>query len=267
MAGYSGGRKAICPGLCAAETIMCWHSPQLLASPFACAGNLHRNPVHEQALEVAALAGGADCILNVTLDEERRITGVFAGELRAAHRAAMLQAEGQMKVVLDEPVDIVLTTSAGWPLDLTFYQGIKGMIAAAPIVRPGGTILIAQENAEGIGGEEFTKLMLGLDSPAQYMARALRGEVCCIDQWQLQMLDKVLQHAEILNYSTGLPRQVQRKLFVTPVESVEAGLQQALKRHGASARIAAIPEGPYVLACLRDDLVGRRSVGDTEEAG
>lgn len=266
MAGYSGGRKAICPGLCAAETILCWHSPQLLASPFACAGNLYRNPVHEQALEAAALAGGADCILNVTLDEERRITGVFAGELQAAHRAAMQQAEAQVKVVLDKPVDIVLTTSAGWPLDLTFYQGIKGMVAAAPIVKPGGTILIAQENAEGIGGEEFTKLMLGLDSPAQYMARALRGEVRCIDQWQLQMLDKVLQRADVFNYSTGLPREVQEKLFVIPVASVADGLRQALQRHGASARIAVIPEGPYVLACLRDDLVGSRSVGDMETA-
>jgi nickel-dependent lactate racemase len=266
MAGYSGGRKAICPGLCAAETIMRWHSPQLLASPFACAGNLYCNPVHQQALEVAALAGGADCILNVTLDEERRITGVFAGELRAAHRAAMTQAERQAKVVVDQPVDIVLTTAAGWPLDLTFYQGIKGIVAAAPIVKPGGTILIAQENAEGIGGEEFTNLMLGLDSPAQYMERALRGEVSCIDQWQLQMLEKVLQRAEILNYSTGLPPEVQARLFVTPVESVEEGLERALKRHGASARIAVLPQGPYVLACLSNDLVGSRSVADMEES-
>ena len=160
MAGYSGGRKAICPGLCGAKTIMSWHSPAMLEPDEARAGNLYQNPVHEEALAIADLAGGADFIVNVVMNEERQVTGLFAGDMRQAHLAGMELAEKQTKVALDEPVDIVVTTSAGYPLDLTFYQGVKGMIAALPIVKPGGSIIIAQENAEGIGGPEFTELVL-----------------------------------------------------------------------------------------------------------
>lgn len=262
MAGYSGGRKAICPGLCAADTIMQWHGPAMLDPPEACAGNLRNNQVHSQALEVARMAGGADMIVNVTLDEERNVTGIYAGDMEAAHLAAMAQAERQTKVVIDKPVDIVVTTNAGYPLDLTFYQGIKGMIGALPIVKESGTIIIAQENAEGIGGLEFTEMMLGMTSPAEYMRRAFAGEVCGIDQWQVQEQEKVLRHCEVFNYSTGIDRETQNRLFVTPIDSVEEGIEKALARHGPEARIAVIPEGPYVLACLRDDIVGSRTVGE-----
>lgn len=257
MAGFSGGRKAICPGLCGVETVMAWHSPRMLEPPEACAGKLAGNPVHEQALEVARMAGGADLIVNATLDERRQVTGVYAGELEAAHLAAVAQAERQTRVVLDAPVDIVVTTAAGWPLDLTFYQGVKGMVGALPITRPGGTIIIAQENAEGIGGPEYAELMLGITDPHDYMARAFRGEVCSIDQWQLHEQEKVLRRCQVLNFSEGLPRDVQQRLFVTPVDSVEAGVAQALAKHGPDARIAVIPEGPYVLACLREVDDGR----------
>jgi nickel-dependent lactate racemase len=260
MAGYSGGRKAICPGLCAAETIMTWHSPRMLDPDEARAGNLYQNPVHDEALVIADRAGGADLIVNVVMDEQRRITGLFAGDMRQAHLAGMELAEQQTKVTLDEPVDIVLTTAAGYPLDLTFYQGVKGMIAALPIVKPGGTIIVAQENAEGIGGAEFTELILGQGSLEDFMECAFAGHSCNIDQWQLQEMHKVCRQASILNYSTGVSPEVQRELFVEPVASVEAGVAEALRRHGPDATIAVIPEGPYVLACLSEDLVGRRNV-------
>lgn len=250
MAGYSGGRKAICPGLCAVETVLRWHSPQMLEPHEARAGNLTGNRVHQQALEVARLAGGADLTVSVTLDEQRRITGLYAGDLEASHLAATEQARRQTQVTIPQPVDIVVTTGAGYPLDLTFYQGIKGMIGALPIVKPGGTIIIAQENAEGIGSPEFTELMLGLDDPHEHMRRALCQDASCVDQWQLHEQEKVLRCAEVLSYSTGLDPDTQRRLFVEPVESVEAGVARALDRHGPQARIAVIPEGPYVLTQL-----------------
>lgn len=262
MAGYSGGRKAICPGLCAVETVMAWHSPAMLAPAEACAGNLWRNPVHEEALAVADLAGGADFILNTVLDEHRRVTGVYGGDLRTAHLQGMRQAERQAKVVLPEPVDIVITSAAGYPLDLTFYQGIKGMVAALPILKPGGTLIIAQENAEGLGGPEFSELVLGETSLEGFLERVFGGEVCVIDQWQLQEMQKVACRARIMNYSTGLPAEVQRQAFVEPLSSVEAGVAEALAQHGPGATIAVIPEGPYVLACLTADLVGSRSVAE-----
>lgn len=260
MAGYSGGRKAICPGICDASTVMQWHSPQMLEPATACAGNLRGNAVHQQALEVARLAGGADFIVNVTLNEQRQVTGIFTGDLELAHRQAMVQAERQCKVVVDEPVDIVVTTAAGWPLDLTFYQGVKGMIGALPIVKPGGTIIIAQENSEGIGGPEYTEMMLGINEPHDFMQRALCEKTCAIDLWQFHEQEKVLRCCEVLNYSTGLDFETQKKLFVTPLESIEQGISLAIEKHGKTAKIVVIPEGPYVLCCLREDLVGRHTV-------
>ena len=101
---------------------------------------------------------------------------------------------------------------------------------------------------------------MGVADPREFMARALRGEACVIDQWQLQEMEKVLRKARVLNYSTGIDRETQRCLFVEPIASVEEGVAQALERHGPDATIAVIPEGPYVLACLADDLVGCRTV-------
>ena len=298
MAGYSGGRKAICPGLCSVETVLSWHSAEMLDPDEARAGNLWRNPVHEEALRVADMANaltprpplpggeggngngpdallpspgdrrshgrgaggeGSVFLLNVVLNEARQLTGVFAGEMRQAHLAGMEVAERQTKVVLAEPVDIVVTTSAGYPLDLTFYQGVKGMVGALPIVKPGGSIIVAQENAEGLGGPEFCELILGQHSLDDFMAAAFGGEPCRIDQWQLQEMHKVCRHATVYSVSS-LPPEVQRESFVEPAESVEAAVAQALAVHGPDASIAVIPEGPYVLACLQDDLVGMRNV-------
>lgn len=251
MAGYSGGRKAICPGLCAAETIMAWHSPDLLSSPQTVAGNLDHNPVHEEALAIAQRAGGADFILNVVLSEQRQVTGVVAGDLLEAHAAGVELADQQARVTIPEPVDIVLTTAAGYPLDLTFYQGIKGLVAALPIVRPGGIIIIAQENSEGLGSPEFAELILGCNSLGDFMAQAMKGEICQIDQWQLQEMDKVCRQATVFNVSTGLSAELQAQLFVTPQPTVEAALAQALNQLGPDSTLAVIPEGPYVLAGLQ----------------
>ncbi|MDI9583252.1 MAG: nickel-dependent lactate racemase [Acidobacteriota bacterium] len=247
MAGFSGGRKAICPGICAADTIMAWHSPRMLEPKEARQGNLTGNRVHEQALEVADLAGGADFIVNCVMDEQRRVTGLFAGDMGAAHLAAVERAIQQTRVTIPRPVDIVVTSAAGYPLDLTFYQGAKGMVGAAPIVREGGCIVIAQENAEGIGGPEFTDLMLNLDDLHGHMRRVLETNESSIDQWQAHVLEKTLRRCSVLNFSTCIDRDTQARLFVEPVSSVEEGVRLALQRLGPDATIAVIPEGPYVL--------------------
>jgi nickel-dependent lactate racemase len=247
MAGFSGGRKAICPGLCGAETIMRWHSPAMLEPAEARAGNLAGNQVHLQALEVARLAGGTDLAVNVTLNEERQVTGLFVGDLEEAHQAAVEQVLRQCRVTLPEPVDIVVTSAAGHPLDLTFYQGIKGMIGALPILKPGGTLIIAQENSEGIGGPEFTRLVLETEDPHDLIRRALAEGLRSIDLWQLHEQEKVLRKCEVVNVSSGIGLATQRCLFVTPASTVEEAVEAALRKHGREARIAVIPEGPYVL--------------------
>lgn len=260
MAGYSGGRKAICPGVAGRDTIMAFHGPKLLEPAEACAGNLVSNSVHEEALAVADLAGGADFIVNVTLDEERAITGVFAGEMRAAHEAAMIRCEEQAKVVLDEPADIVVTSGGGYPLDLTLYQSTKGIVAAGMICRDGGTIIIAQQNAEGLGSPEFSHLICQDDVHA-CIADALRTGEICIDTWQLHVVEKVLRRCKVMSVSELPPEDAARTPF-EPTETVEEAVQRALSEHGTDARIAVVPEGPYVLACLSSDPMGRLSVAE-----
>lgn len=258
MAGYSGGRKAICPGIAGRETIMRFHGPDLLEPDEARAGNLMDNPVHEEALAVADLAGGADFIVNVTLDEQRRITGVFAGEMRAAHEAAMARCEEQTKVVLDEPADIVVTCGGGYPLDLTLYQGTKGIVAAGAICRDGGTIIIAQQNAEGLGSEEFASLITCGDVHGS-IRDVLAGGEYCIDTWQVHVVEKVLRRCDVINVCE-LPEADRRRTPFASADTVEEAVAVALTEHRRGARIAVMPEGPYVLGVLADDPVGRMSV-------
>jgi len=250
MAGYSGGRKSICPGLSAAETILAFHRPELMESPLGVSGNLDGNPVDQEAHDVARLAGGADFILNVTLNARREITGIFAGDMIAAHRQATAHALRQCAVSVPQPADIVITTAGGYPLDLTYYQGVKGMVAAADIVKPGGTIIIAQENAEGIGSPECEAVLLGSDDPHACIRCALEQDTREIDLWQIHKLELVLRRAKVLNYSTGIAPEVQRQLFVTPVGSVEEAVAECLSEYGPDATIAVMPDGPYLLASV-----------------
>ncbi len=249
MAGYSGGRKAICPGICATETIMALHRPELMESPLAVAGNLEGNPVDEMAWEIARPLE-TDFIVNVTVDAHRRITGIYPGDLYLAHRAACAQAHRQCSVTVSEPVDIVITTGGGCPLDLTFYQGIKGIVAAADIVKPGGSIIVAQENAEGIGGSEFTEQLLGTDDIHALIREALENDRREIDLWQMHKLELVLRKAKVYNYSTGISADIQEQLFVNPVNSVEEAVERCLAEYGPDATIAVMPDGPYLLASV-----------------
>ncbi len=265
FAGYSGGRKAICPGLAATDTILGFHSPQIIEDPAAITGNIGTNVADAAAWHVARLAGGADFTVNCTLNEQRELTGIFCGHLAEAPFAAMALAEQQSKIVLDEPVDITITSNAGYPLDLTFYQAIKAATAAAQITCSGGTIIICQENAEGIGNEEYIELMLSVDDPHEYVKHALATDENHIDQWALHQFEKILREHKIYNYSTGIPSEQQRQLFVEPVSSVEVGLERALAEHGPDATVAVVPEGPYVMPCLASDRVGRMSVSQMKE--
>jgi len=259
MAGFSGGRKAICPGVCGMETIRLLHGPWFLEPDEACAGVLEGNPGHDECLDIVALAGRPELTVNVTLNECRELTGVFAGEMEACHLAAVERSVAQSKVAIPEPVDIVVTTNAGYPLDLTFYQGIKGMIAAVPILKPGGTIIIAHECAEGLGSPEFAELLLTADDPEAYVAKTWDRSFWCIDQWQFHEQVKALRRAgEILNLSGGIADDQLARCFVSPIHSVEEGVERALARHGRDASVAVIPEGPYVLACVEGDMIDRQ---------
>jgi len=250
IAGFSGGRKAICPAICGIETILRFHAPDLIQPEEARAGLHEGNPAHEEAVEATRIAGAPELTVNATLDERRRMTGAFAGELEAAHRAAVNHSVAQSQVTMAEPVDIAITTSAGFPLDLTFYQSVKGIAAALPILKPGGTIIIAHECAEGIGEEDFTRRMLETDDFDSYIPRVWDPSYFHMDQWHAQFAKVRRRASEVLDFSEGIPREQLARCFVTPIDSLEEGVSRALGKHGPGASIAVLPEGPYVLTCL-----------------
>ena len=268
MAGFSGGRKLICPGLAALETIRTWHGPRFLEHPNARNGCLDENPVHEENTAIGRMAG-CDFIVNVVIGEdekktasvgaavERPILRVVAGDMEAAFQEGVAFARAAVTATLPGPVDIVVTSSAGYPLDATFYQSIKGMVAAVPIVKQGGTIIVAASLSEGIGSPEFQAILDDHPTLDGFMERLLGGngepsppDSFVMDHWQLEELAKVRRQARVKLVSDGLPPDVLRRMFVEPAASVEAAVADALREYGPRATVAVIPKGPYVLAEL-----------------
>ncbi len=251
MAGFSGGRKLICPGLAALETVRVWHGPQFIEHPNAQSGQLAGNPVHEENTAIARMAG-CDFIVNAIIDARRRVLRVVAGEMEAAFLDGVAFAQQAVAATLPAAADIVVTTSAGYPLDATFYQSVKGMVAALPIVKPGGTVILAASLSEGIGSPDFQRLFDENPTLEAFMERVLGKSYFRMDQWQLEELAKVRRRARVKVVSDGLPPEQLHRLFVEPAPSVEAAVAAALIDHGPEATLAVIPEGPYVLARLAE---------------
>ena len=250
MAGYSGGRKLIMPGIAAFETVQRWHCPRFLESPFATMGIVQNNPVHAESLAIAKRMP-PDMIIDVTLNEQNAITGVFAGELETAWLAGTEFAATHVRAVASEPADIVITSCAGHPLDATFYQAVKGMVGALPVVKPGGTVLIASECAEGIGSPDFTHALLEETQDLEAFVRHIsQPDVFVPEEWQIEELAKAARTAHIICVAGGIPPETLSRCFVTPAADLQAGLAQAMQRHGPDARILAIPRGPYVIPAL-----------------
>jgi lactate racemase len=249
MAGYSGGRKLICPGVAALETVRRWHGPELLEHPQADCGILDGNPVHEQNTEIARMAG-CDFIVNVTLDSLRRVTSVVAGDMETAFLEGVRFMAGVCRAVVQQPVEIVVTSSAGYPLDTTFYQAVKGLTGCLPIVKDGGTIILAASLSEGLGSPEFQSLFRENPSLEVFMERILGRDYFVMDQWQLEELAKVRRKARVKIVTDGLAPEVLSACFVESAPTVEKALADSLAEYGPEAQVAVIPKGPYVLPVL-----------------
>jgi nickel-dependent lactate racemase len=260
MAGYSGGRKAVCPGLASVETIRMAHGPAMLEGRVG-AGILEGNPLHEALLEVVRKVG-VHFSVQVALDRERRIAALFCGDIETSHEECVRFVEAESHAALDDYADLVVVSGGGAPLDGSFYQAIKGIAAAAVVVRPGGTILLCASLAEGFGSASFEKCLRGSSGAEEFEARLDDPTFFAIDQWMVQSLCQALRRARVLLYSDGLPRETQRELFVEPVASPEEGIARALRSAGPGARVAVLPQGPYVLATVRGEkrALGRRGV-------
>ncbi len=249
MAGYSGGRKVICPGIAGIETVKVWHGPKFLEHPNADCGIVEGNPVHEENTYIA-LMSGCDFIVNVCVDGNRQITWAGAGDMIKAWEAGVSFVRQIVRVAIKEPVDIVLTSCAGYPLDITWYQAVKGLIGALPILKKGGTIILVASLTEGLGSPEFQQVLSENPDLKAFKKRILETDYFVMDQWQLEEFAKVIEKCKVKVFSKGLEHSVLSKCHVTPIDSVEQAIADSLQEYGPSARIAVIPKGPYVLACV-----------------
>ncbi len=247
MAGFSGGRKLICPGIAALETVKAWHSPRFLEHPNAQSGTLEGNPVHEENTWIARHVG-CDFIVNTVIDAKRRPLYFVAGDMIEAFEAGVGFVRGVVVDRLEKEADVVVTSGAGYPLDTTFYQAVKGMVGAMTCVKPGGTIIVAASLSEGIGSPEFTRLFDENASLEGFVERITNTDYFVMDQWQLEELAKVRRKAKVKVVSDGLPAATLARLFVESAPTVEAAVADSLAEYGPAATLAVIPKGPYVLA-------------------
>lgn len=249
FAGFSGGPKGILPGCAGLASVMANHRPENLASPQATFGVTEGNPLWEELREVAQRVGPS-FLLNVALNERREITGVFAGDLIAAHRVGCEFVRRAAMCPVPAPFDVVVTTNSGAPLDLNLYQGVKGLAAAARIVKPGGSILLACECCEGVPPDSpFERLLRRATNLETWLTRALSAREVEPEQWQVQILAQVRRRARLALYSK-LPAEVVRVCHLEPCTDIGAWVGRELARHGPDARLAVLPQGPLTIPYL-----------------
>jgi lactate racemase len=251
MAGYSGGRKVIAPGLAHAETITTFHSARFMADPHAVNCQIEGNPLHEEQLEIVRMLGGA-LALNTVVDEARRLSFVNFGEIVASHAEAVAFVRHFAEVPVNRRFKTVVTSAAGYPLDRTYYQTVKGMVGPMDILEPGGRLIIASECSEGLGSAEFVnaqRRMIQLGS-AEFLRRILLKSHADIDEWQTQMQLKPMAVGTLQLYSTGLKPAQHALTGVTSIDSVRSAVLESIAASSDQA-VAVIPEGPYVVPFWR----------------
>lgn len=246
FAGYSGGPKGVCPGVAGLETVLHAHDARRIGDPGATWGEIAANPIQQLLREVVALAPPT-FTLDVTLNKTQQITGVFAGSGFSAHAAGCEFVARYQQCSVPHEFDIVITTNGGYPLDQNLYQSVKGMTAAARIVRRGGAIILAAECRDGIPSHgSYGAILAGAHGHADIFAALHNGSETIPDQWEAQVQAIVQEKADVYAYCTGLTAEQLRMAHVEPIASVEETLNELLRRQ-PGASIAVLPEGPYTV--------------------
>jgi nickel-dependent lactate racemase len=247
MAGWSGGRKVVAPGVAHHTTIRTFHSARFMEDPLAVQCNLAGNPLHEEQLEIVRMLGEL-CALNTVIDEDRDLAFVNFGEIIASHQQAVDFVAAATAVPVGRQFHTIVTSAAGYPLDKTYYQTVKGMVTPLDILAPGGTLIIASECAEGIGSAEFRAAQERLVAlgPERFLATLTAKSLAEVDEWQTEMQLKPLRLGRVQLYTTGLDEAARRVTGVELIEDVDAAVAESVARHGDAA-VAVIPEGPYVV--------------------
>ncbi|MFZ2798597.1 MAG: nickel-dependent lactate racemase [Syntrophorhabdus sp.] len=247
MAGYSGGRKMVAPGIAHRDTITSIHSAGMLEQKGVENCTIEENPLHQELTEIVKKVG--ECFaVNVVIDEERKISFLNFGDIENSHREAVTFVRSFAEIPVTQRFKTVVTSGAGYPLDKNYYQTVKGMVAAIDILEPGGNLFIVSECSEGIGSPEFVECQRRLIEfgPEAFMKEILSKTMADIDEWETQMQLKVAKVGRIHLYSGCLCDEDMRLTGVEPVQSVMDAVQRSMDTFRDN-RVAVIPEGPYVI--------------------
>jgi lactate racemase len=251
FAGMSGGGKAIMPGLASLGTVQRNHSAVHMDHPQVRWGVTEGNPLWEEVRQ-AALMSEPTFILNVAMNRDKDVTAVFAGDFIEAHKAGCAYVVENAMAPVDVEFDIVITSNSGYPLDLNLYQSVKGMSAAAQVVRPGGHIIMAADCWDGIPDHgAYGKLLAGAESPEELLATIRRPGFVAPDMWQAQIHALVCQRATVHFYTKNLSNEQLRSAFLVPCADVGERVRELVADMGGSARICVLPEGPLTIPYLR----------------
>jgi lactate racemase len=251
FAGFSGGPKGACPGVAGLPTILECHNIDRIGSPLASYGILDGNPVHEMVRDAAHLLPPTFS-LDVTINKMRNITGVFAGSLPEAHRRGCDFARSTAMRRVDRRYDIVVTTNSGYPLDQNLYQTVKGMAAAARIVRRGGSIVVASACSDGLpNGGHYAKLLHASNDYEDALTRLAPAGATLPDQWEVQVQALIQRHATCYLFSEGLTQEQIRGAMLEPIDSIASKVAELVSIN-PSAEIAVLPQGPQTIPFVAD---------------
>lgn len=249
FAGFSGGPKGIMPGVAGLKTILSNHGAAHISDPNATFGVTTGNPLWEEMRDIA-LRSGPSFLINVTLNDRREITGVFCGDLIEAHqRGCRFVKESAMQKVV-APFDIVVTTNSGYPLDQNLYQGVKGMSAAARVLKPGGTLILACECRDGIPARSsYERILRSAPTVEEMLARLATPGLYLPDQWQAQIQGLIQRRARVLLYSS-LPEEEVRRAHLLPCGDIGGTVKELLQDKVNGERVAVLPQGPLTIPYL-----------------
>ncbi len=250
FAGFSGGPKMVAPGLAGLDTTMVLHDARHIGHPKAIWGVTEGNPIHDDVREIARMTG-VHFAFDVTLNGEKQITAAFAGELFEEHRRACAQSKREAMRGVEAPFDVVVTTNSGFPLDQNLYQSVKGMSAAAQIVKEGGVIVCAAECRDGLPNHgAYADLLKRRASASELLAMVHEPGFAEPDQWQVQVQSQIQKRARVLVKTSFLSREELRAAHFEPIEDVSAETRRALESAGPGARLCVLPRGPQTIPYL-----------------
>jgi lactate racemase len=252
FAGFSGGPKMVAPGLAGLETVMILHDVHHIGHPLATWGVTEGNPVHDDVREIARMVH-VHFAIDVTLNRDQKITAAFAGDVFAEHAAACAYAKTTAMRQVPSPFDVVLTTNSGYPLDQNLYQAVKGMSAAAKIVKGGGSIVCAAECRDGLPSHgAYGKVLGSASTPAALLEMISSPGYAVPDQWQVQVQAQIQTKADVFVKTDGLRPEEVRAAHFMPIDDIEQTVRDRLLRAGPASTLCVLPQGPQTIPYLPD---------------